>query len=382
MIAAVADDFTGAAEIAGIGRCYAMQTLLLRQPPTATCKADLVVLDTDSRLLSREQAYNRVAEMLDAARPLDVESYYKKTDSVFRGPVVEELRACMDVLQKPRALLLPANPSLGRMISGGRYFIDGVPLDETAFGHDPEYPARSSDVLELLGDAGPYRAHYVEPDQDLPPEGIAICAAAETGDVRSWASRLDERTLAAGGSDFFRAFLENLGLSPGPGGRVPPLDDALFVCGSVSDYSRRTVARAERAGLAVCRMPDEIFNGESPHDEALEKWADKICRELAGGRAIMAVRKPVVNDVETSKRLCRAMADAVERVMRRRPAQNILIEGGATASAVLKRMGWSDFEILSELSPGVVRMRLGAGQDRNLIVKPGSYRWPDGVLNV
>ena len=47
-------------------------------------------------------------------------------------------------------MLIPANPSRGRCIANGRYFIHGTLLSETEFARDPEFPARSSDVLALL----------------------------------------------------------------------------------------------------------------------------------------------------------------------------------------------------------------------------------------
>lgn len=57
------------------------------------------------------------------------------------------------MLCKTGTLLVPANPSRGRIIRDGRYFVDGIPLNEPAFARDPEHPPRSSSVAEMLGDA-------------------------------------------------------------------------------------------------------------------------------------------------------------------------------------------------------------------------------------
>ena len=60
--------------------------------------------------------------------------------------MVAEIEAVLGPLGLRRALLVPANPALGRVIRGGCYFIDGIPIDKTDFGQDPEYPARFPDV--------------------------------------------------------------------------------------------------------------------------------------------------------------------------------------------------------------------------------------------
>ena len=63
-------------------------------------------------------------------------------------------------------------------------------------------------------------------------------------------------------------------------------------------------------------------------------------------------------------------------------ADNLLLEGGATASAVCRRMNWHQFDVEGEFAPGVVQMHaLGAdgSTGHRLVIKPGSYPWPDAV---
>ena len=72
----------------------------------------------------------------------DAQRMFKKVDSVLRGPVAAEIEAALDGLGLDRAVLVPANPSRGRIIRDGAYFMDGVPLDETEFADDPMHPVR------------------------------------------------------------------------------------------------------------------------------------------------------------------------------------------------------------------------------------------------
>ena len=52
-----------------------------------------------------------------------------------------------------------------------------------------------------------------------------------------------------------------------------------------------------------------------------------------------------------------------------RPAE-LVIEGGATAFAILNRLGWNSFTITEEIAPGVIRMQADNGT--HVTMKPGS----------
>ena len=78
---------------------------------------------------------------------------FKKTDSALRGHVVAELTALMEATGYRRAVYLPANPSKGRIIKDGAYYINGNPIHETDFSFDPEFPAKTSVLRERFPDA-------------------------------------------------------------------------------------------------------------------------------------------------------------------------------------------------------------------------------------
>ena len=150
MIAVVADDITGAAEVAGAGLGFGLDAEVHTtfEPSSA---ASLIVIDTASRSLSPSGAAARAGQAARAVRDAGAEWVYKKVDSVLRGPVLAELAAVLDAVGCARAILAPANPSRGRVIRRGRYLIEGRGLAETGFASDPEHPAGSSRVLDLLG---------------------------------------------------------------------------------------------------------------------------------------------------------------------------------------------------------------------------------------
>lgn len=287
----------------------------------------------------------------------------------------------MAALGKTRVLLVPQNPSRGRTVRAGRYAIDGVALDQTAFALDPEYPCHTAQVLDLLGRSSLTPTQVIEPGEAMPERGILFGGAEHADDVAAWAARLDGQTLPAGGADFFQAFLEHAGLIPVPlprcepgGGRV------LAVCGSASAPGRQAVAQAQRDGAPVCAMPDAVFALPHTEAQALESWCADIVRALqTQQRAVIALCQPIALDPSRPQRLTEIVADVVSRVLAACKVDELLLEGGATASAIVRRMDWHAFAVCGELAPGVVQMRAAAGSAPLLTLKPGSYPWPAGL---
>jgi uncharacterized protein YgbK (DUF1537 family) len=141
-IIVIADDLSGAAELAGIAFAGGLSAEVQRRFDPSS-DAQVIAVDTDSRSLSSVDAAQRaseVAEQVAAASPAWV---FKKVDSVLRGNVRAEIEAILSATGQARAVLVPANPTRGRTIVGGRYFVNGVPLDQTAFANDPEHPRQS-----------------------------------------------------------------------------------------------------------------------------------------------------------------------------------------------------------------------------------------------
>ena len=148
-IAVIADDFTGAAEIGGVAVRYGLATEV-QIAWAVSHDAELTAVDSDTRSLPVREAARDAASLAQRIGISAARWVYKKVDSVLRGPVVAEIEAVLEPLGMRRALLVPANPALGRVIRDGCYFIDGKPINQTDFGQDPEYPARSPDVLSCL----------------------------------------------------------------------------------------------------------------------------------------------------------------------------------------------------------------------------------------
>jgi uncharacterized protein YgbK (DUF1537 family) len=392
-ILVLADDLTGAAEIAGITIDHGIPThLCTAECPNAgaiPCGAGVplgmsdgcLVIDTDTRSLDSQSAANKIISILNSFQIPPSTLLYKKTDSLLRGPVTAELIAVMQSLDLSRTILLPQNPSKSRTIINGEYLISNTPLHQTHFQHDPEHPRKTSSILQLLQKSESIPTVCANPGDPLPDRGIVVACASTLAEVDHWAQHPNSATLIAGGADFFRALLSRHNFSQKP--KVPrkPADAATFIiCGSAAASSRDLVARWQAEGLPVVPMPEEVFT-QQHNSSAISHWASLASHALQNRRlAIVAITHPVAP--ARAAQLRERTSEMVDLVLQSLPTQHVslFVEGGATAAAITHLLAWSSFSVEGNLAPGVVTLIPSARPHIHLTIKPGSYAWPSNLL--
>ncbi|MCX7722553.1 MAG: hypothetical protein N2379_05770 [Verrucomicrobiae bacterium] len=402
MICVIADDLTGAAELGAVGLrhglraevvmlgpCFARREVNLarhRLVATDADTIDLLCFDTDSRACRPTEAARRAAAAAGLATRMKPVLIYKKTDSVLRGPVAAEIKAIMTEIGKSRAVLVPANPSRGRVIVNGKYYVNGKPIHLTEFAADPLHPRKTSDVRQLVEPKRLLPVRVCRADDALPETGIVVGEAQAPRDLEAWSRVLDPQTLAAGGADFFSAILSGLSHKRRDKGltrtRAGAADSRLFVCGSYSDAARKFIARARQAGTPV--FP--VLSGDGPCALVEARQLDALATEAAKsiaelGRAVLCTGEPLLSGRAGPKRVLTRLIELAERVLAKARVTNLYIEGGATAAALLGRLGWHELIVETEVAPGVVALTPRAAPEHMVTIKPGSYTWPEHVLD-
>lgn len=356
----LADDLTGAAEIAAIVRQSGRRGIILTQPTVSPVEADVLILNTDTRLLTPAMAARRVRAWI--TRLLQAQPRHRgvflKFDSVLRGPVLAQVGTAVRALGMSRAILVPANPSLGRVIRAGRYFIHGRLLHETAFAKDPHHPRNTSEVLALLGRAPRVsRTCLPATSPDLPAQGVILGEATCSADMRRWRDRLSSDTLPAGGADFFRAWLGTCVPA-----KVPSSAPCLF--GPALVLHGTTASSADDGALA--------FRGVRAPASA------KVIERLArNGSACVAAPERRLESDGSSAAISIAFSKLAAELLRKGAFKHLLIAGGATASAVLSILRWTELDVVHVWAPGVVTLKPLAEPAFVVTLKPGSYPWPD-----
>ncbi len=351
-IIVIADDFTGAAEVAGAAIRFGL-TAEVHVGEIYPSSADVIVVDADSRSLDSKSADARLFELTIQALELRPNVLFKKVDSLLRGPVAAEIAAMQRAAGLHCCLLLCGNPRKQRIVVGGKIFINNVPLHQTEFANDPEHPCHTNDVMELLGQ----------------PNAIEIGDVACSADLQIHARRwYDQRsqTLAAGGAEFFEAVLAQCLESADPS--VVPLqnithDDASLGCdGDILLVSGTSMTRCD--DWPIVPMEASMSSTE---------LADQVCQTLsAHGRA--AIRAVDITNALPEARI-EKLAEVTSRVLSHcRPAQ-VWIEGGRTASTLVRELGDQQLAAIANAGDGIVALRSIDETSPLYLIKPGSYPW-------
>jgi len=377
----IADDLTGAAEIAAIGNRHGLAALVVTDVRPPTGNADLVVYDTDSRLDQPGVAAEKVANLARvlAAHPRDL--VYKKTDSVLRGAVRAELESLAAGLGCSRVVLVPANPTLGRVVREGHYAIGGVPLHHTTFARDPHHPATTDSVRELLGSNGKLAVTSLNATDRMPTTGLIAGNATNRADLDAWARQLTTDILPAGGAEFFSAVLSSRGLAPvgHPTGFFPAAP-TLVVSGTASSAGAILRDTGRRDHVPIVPMPAEALSESPAALAAAMRWIDALQSQLAtAGRAIAVFDGPHSADPHVAAAVRAAFANCVRELVDRGALRHLIIEGGATAATITSALGWHELQIAHEWSTGVASLQPVGNVPVIVTMKPGSYGWPEAL---
>ena len=362
----LADDLTGAAEIAAIAHLAGLRATVYTTLPADLVDADVLIFDTNTRLLPPTKAARRVRMFVDRLKNIPHSGVFKKTDSVLRGPVLAELAACAEALGRRRTLLVPSNPSLGRIIRDGKYFISDKPLNATAFARDPHHPRLSSDVITLLDPKNKSGITCIPPTNPLPRTGIVVGEADSPADVFVWAGQIDAHTLPAGGADFFRVWLQSRRAYRKPSDQYQlPEGGVLLINGTIAAPDPVSPFAGELIGIKASR-PGSIRNLVARANLRLEE----------NGYAAVTTQGPVVQSASASATLTDTFVGLTKQLHSAGKFQHLLIAGGATAAAVLRELGWTQFEVVRVWGPGVVTLQPTLAPGFAVTMKPGSYQWP------
>lgn len=407
-IGVIADDFTGATDIATAYASAGFRTAVFIEDAVAreeTADADVLVVALKTRTAPREEAVAASLDALRDLRRLGCERFYVKYCSTFdstdEGNIGPILDAAAAELGAARTVVVPAYPDNGRTTYLGRLFVGEDLLEESPMREHPLTPMRRSRLRDLLSPqtgrpvgevhlpavhAGP---EALRAALDALPEGYAVVDAVENADLRTIHRATRDDLLVSGGAGLALGADDAAGASAAgedatassgtaPVPPFPPLEGRrLVVCGSASSMTRAQVADAMRShptrALTVDRLAEEA---------AAE--VDDVAAWIAGADQSAV---PVVYSVATAGDLrhdaAAAIEDALAELARRAVAEggvrHLIVAGGETSGAVTKALGIGRLDIGPRISPGVCwsRARTRAGESIDIALKSGNFGTED-----
>lgn len=413
----VADDFTGATDIASMLVRGGLRTVQLigvpgQTVPAEAADADAVVVALKSRTAPVADA---VAESLAALRWLQAagaERFILKVCSTFDstpsgniGPVAE---AMMDALSGPfgctQTLVSPAFPENGRTVFRGHLFVGDALLSDTGMRHHPLTPMGDANLVRVMQaqsrrPVGLLRHDTVAAGADAIRQRLAALAAEGVAHVI--ADAIDNNALLhlAEGAAALPLWVAGSGLALG----LPALlatqsgvvldtqaarldtvtGPAAVLAGSCSTATQGQVARWIAAGRPALRIdPAALARGEPVAEQALA-WARAqteapLVYATADADALAATQAAL--GVAQAGALVEQALATIARGLVAHGVQRLVVAGGETSGAVVQALDVHALRIGAAICPGVPwtqAVRAHGLPPLQLALKSGNFGGPD-----
>ncbi len=405
----IADDFTGATDVAAALRGAGLETLLFLGVPGRTASLpphQAIVVALKSRSVPPDEAVRASLEALEWLQRQGVMRFYFKYCSTFDstpagniGPVLDALG---DHLEVDTVVTTPSSPEHGRTVYQGHLFVGDRLLSESHMRRHPLNPMRDSSLPRLLEAQTGYRTALLA-RQDLRAAGVGACceAAREQGvryliadavddeDLRLLGAGSIDARLTAGAAGFAGALASAIAGSPATDGgcfeeEQLPAGRTVVLSGSCSRQTLRQLAAYRESGQPVYAV--EANEGADPQSLA-EAAIDWFARQPECSAPLISTSVPPdrLSEIQAalgSERAAHLMEAVLARVavgLRDRGVSKYIIAGGETSGAVVSALGLTAVRIGAEAARGVPWISTIAGEPLALLLKSGNFG-EDGFL--
>lgn len=382
----IADDFTGANDTGVQMRKRGIATDVVLFPD-ASAGGGSAVLDTESRNIPAQQAYEKVSTLAGAL--LKANTYdlvYKKVDSTLRGNIAAEVKAVLAHYPADCIVFAPAFPEIGRTTAGGIHHLKGVPLMQTEMARDPAHPLHTDSINDLMADIRPdYSWHSLE---ELRSGGIRLQPGAHTFDAQTPEDTLLIAQLCLNYPGKV-LYIGSAGLADKLFDQLVPKRPALAVIGSISAVSMEQTAHAESEGTRILALkPADTLNNTGMADyltraqEILAQGKDLVIATTRSradyDESLLLANAQGVSRGELAVRVQEYLGQLIGELLGRVTVAGVFLTGGDTAISVIRSLGGSGSSIRRELLTGIVLSRLKGGPHEGLsiVTKAGAFGDP------
>lgn len=409
ILGCIADDFTGATDLANMLVRGGMRTVQLIGVPdenTAVPEADAIVVALKSRTNPVQEAVSQSRAALKWLQSAGCRQFFFKYCSTFDstdegniGPVTDALMADLGA---QFTIACPAFPETGRTIFKGHLFVGDQLLSDSPMRNHPLTPMTDSNLVSVLQrqtkkpvkliqfatvEAGS-DAISVEIDAlKSAGGGIAIVDAVLDNHLIAIGCALSDLALITGGSGIAIGLPENY-RRQGLLGEIADADAipavsglAAVLAGSCSVATLGQIDRFKADHPSVVIDPLRLANGENVVEEVLD-WARE---KVSVGPILVYASQPAEAVRDVQERLGRAEAGAlVEEAMAAiatglvaSGVRRLVVAGGETSGAVVSALGVTGLRIGAQIDPGVPATVSLGDAPIALALKSGNFGGPD-----
>jgi uncharacterized protein YgbK (DUF1537 family) len=404
LLGCIADDFTGATDLANMLVRGGMRTVQTIGVPAAGTKieADALVVALKSRTIAPQEAVEQSVAALEWLRAQGCRQFFFKYCSTFdstdRGNIGPVAEALLDALKDDFTIACPAFPENGRTIFRGNLFVGDVLLNESGMENHPLTPMTDPNLVRVLGRQVKSKVGLIRYDTiakgaeavreriaALRGEGVrlAIADAVSDSDLYVLGKACADLKLITGGSGIALGLPQNFGQlsDTGHAADLPAIEGrAVVLAGSASKATNAQVAewRAGKPGFRV--DPMALSRGENVVEQAIafaqeHRGEPVLIYATSTPDEVKAVQKEL--GVEKAGHLVEAALAAIASGLRDLGVRKFVVAGGETSGAVVQALGVQSLRIGPQIDPGVPATQSIGEAPLALALKSGNFGGTD-----
>lgn len=398
MLGGIADDFTGATDLATnlVTRGF-RTTVTIGVPDSdfelrAGADATVVALKTRTAPVAEAVADSRRAlawlRALGATRIYD--KYCSTFDSTPKGNIGPIAEALMADLGADTTVVVPSFPDNGRTVYRGHLFVGDQLLSDSSMRDHPLTPMREANLVRLLGQQTSRPVDLVSWDVVrsgadavrsalATRDGFHVVDALDTADLVTIAEATTDLPLVTGGSGLAlgmrgpgqNATARAIGVHPGY---------RAVLAGSASRTTQRQVAHARTFLPHLKIEAEQLVVARAETLARIREWA-RGCWAEEPLRPVLVYSVGDTADVTSTDRLGFDPATLLEAAFAELAVdfvgagvRQLIVAGGETSGAVVQQLGTPALDIGPQIAPGVAwAAGRSAGVDLNLALKSGNF---------
>ena len=404
LIGVIADDFTGASDIAvtlakGLPGEGGLQTTQYAgipcEPAAADVEAGVIALKSRSIPASSavEQALAACRWLLEQGCEQLVFKYcstFDSTDSGNIGPVTDALA---ELLAVQSVVICPAFPALGRTLYQGHLFVQDRLLSESGMEHHPLTPMKDADVRRVLQRQSVNRVAHI-PWQtvvagsaalqkvlnDQPVRTLLVVDAISEHDLTTIGRACKGARLVTGGSGIALALPHNFiaqRRASGKQARAPLIEgpEAILV-GSCSGATRQQILEHQKAHPVMKIEVRDVLEG----NVGPEQLTAFIHQHQGNAPLVYSSGDPAaVQSIQQQygrEKVAEALDSLFGKTAQKLVAEGtrrIVVGGGETSGAVVSALGLVALTIGKEIDTGVPTMVSLGDKPLALALKSGNF---------
>lgn len=368
---------------------------------------DVVVIDTESRHISKEEAKEKVKTIISKFSKDKIEFFYKKVDSTLRGNIGSEIEGFIEGLGISKVSFIPAFPSGKRVVKNGILYVDGIKLEDTQFAHDILNPINDSYIPEIIRKQSKLEVEKADINNlklnKSQNSKIYLFDSENNNDMEIIGAELFRRKLLnyTVGNAGFAEVLASYISTEDKKEKISIEDEKIFfVCGSVNIVSLEQCKVAEEIGFLSKSLKFENIISENyiSSDKYIKdkrfindrfKISEKVLLKTSDSNKVIenALNFSKSHNISIEK-LTKTIADntgkLVTIIVKENEIKNLIVFGGDTLIGILKNIECEYIIPIKEILPGVVftKVVLKNKSFINVITKAGGFGEKDLIKEV